>query len=265
MAIESWLTIAGSASLLLAAVGHGLTLLDARGGRQRWRHLSFGARLGAGVVLGVALVLMALAHGRWSPFDLRQVLLSLALATLLFHELVAWHTGASAVGLIVSPVALALALPAAFGGQLEGCPSDCAQCSLPYAVAWGLLLMGAGASVTAGSAGLALALQGVRRRLGWERERASRQVSDTHAFLQDTSTLTLILLGSGLAVGAWWTWQAKGQLAGLDPRQGWLAAAWLLTATSGLAWRLGSHSARWAAALAVLAAAVATFGSWMLW
>jgi ABC-type transport system involved in cytochrome c biogenesis permease subunit len=72
--------------------------------------------------------------------------------------------------------------------------------------------------------------------------------------------LALIGLGAGLVTSAWWAWRSVGGLAGDDPRQAWMAITWLLSAMSLLAWQLEAAAARWAAALAGLAATVAIGG-----
>jgi hypothetical protein len=75
--------------------------------------------------------------------------------------------------------------------------------------------------------------------------------------------VTLVVLGSGLTVGAWWTWKTAGTQISDDPRSGWMAITWLVTAMSVLAWRLRqrpTRSGQWAAVLAILAAATAIFG-----
>nr|NIV39363.1 hypothetical protein [Anaerolineae bacterium] len=104
------------------------------------------------------------------------------------------------------------------------------------------------------AAGLVLAL---RKLLVWRgrHPRLPRQ-NCLYGLLAHATILTLVALGSGLIIGAWWEWRTPGLLGNGNPRQVWMAVAWLITAASLLAWKLDGRRGRWAAGLA-LAAAVA--------
>lgn len=253
MTPERWLALAAGGLLTVATVGSGLAL---RSDRRRGKMLAVGARLAALAALLAALVLAAARSGGWSPFDLQQAALGWVLATVTIQLALTWRLGADGAGPVVDLVALALTLTVAFIIWPGAQPTTCTQDSSLLLVQWASLLVGAGAVVVAGSAGLTLALYAALAGRDWRLPRRSRP----RAVLKQATELALVALGLGLTVGAWWSWWATGALAGGDPRVTWLAATWLLSAMSLLAWRLDHRPVRWAAGLAVAAAAAAGFG-----
>lgn len=254
MVIKTWLTLGAAILLAIAAIGRGLAVAGVRG---RWGLAATVARGVAGLVLAAALILAALVQGRWSPLDMQQVALSLALTTVGLHLALTWQSSAGDAGPLVDLVALALTitglvLPA--GGP----PPTLVQQMVPFYARWLLFLTGAGAVTVAGSAGLTMALSAGMARRGLGVRPTSH--AGLYGLLKAATSLTLIALGGGLAVGTWWAWRTVGLLSGGDPREGWMAITWLMAATSLLAWRLEKRPGRWAAALAVLAAMAALFG-----
>lgn len=239
MAIDGWLALAAGGLLLAAAL---VSWASHRRVRERWLLLASGARIVAGAVLAAALVTAALGQGQWSPFDRRQVVLSLAWAVLVIDLAMVGHGWKRGTGPAVDLIVLALAL-AAVGVRPGALPLACAQRAVFFYVQWALLLLGAGGVVEAGAIGVMFAVPIPRFR-----------PDDLEPALQQVTALALMLLGSGLAIGVYWASRTAGTLAGGDPRQGWMAVIWLLEAISLLAWRLGKAAARWAAVLAVLAA-----------
>lgn len=264
---ETWVSL-GAGLLLIAA---GLTQRQARlkpaSGRIRWDLLAFGARLGSLVALIISLVLATVTHGDWSPSDLRQVTIGLALATLLIHLLLVWRLGIDNASPVVDAVALLLILIDAFAVRPGGPLLTSAQRATPYRVQWVLFLLGSGGTLVAGSAGLMLGLHSWSVQRGWHL--GLPDVVDVPTLLRQATALAWLLLGSGLVVSAWWAWQTVGALADGDLRVGWCAVAWLLLAMSELAWRLDrpllrsgkdQNRGRWSASLAVVAAATAILG-----
>jgi hypothetical protein len=232
-----------------------------------WHLLALGARLGSVVALIISLVLATVTHGEWSPSDLRQVAIGLALATLLIHLLLVWRLETDSASPVVDAVALALILIDAIAIRPGGPLLSCVQRAAPYRVQWILFLLGSGGTLVAGSAGLMLGLNpwSVKhsRRLGLP------DTADIHTLLRQATALAWLLLGSGIVVSAWWAWQTMGTLADGDLRVGWCAITWLILAMSELAWRLDKTLAdsegeqdrgRWPARLAVVAAAAAFLG-----
>jgi ABC-type transport system involved in cytochrome c biogenesis permease subunit len=127
----------------------------------------------------------------------------------------------------------------------------CAQRMVPSWVQWGFYLLGAGGLASAAGAGLTWALLAATGRGG----RGDR--TELLALLRWSTRCGLLALGAGLVVGAWWAQRAFGSLSGGDPREGWLAATWLVAAASHQGWRLEKGGARWAA---ILAGGAATLG-----
>jgi hypothetical protein len=255
MTLEVWLALGAAGLLAVAALVQGVAFWR---GWASGNLVAAGVRVAAAVALAVALVLAAGAHGQWSPIDLRQVVLGLALAALLVQLVLAWRIRSPGVSLVVDLVALSLILVGTLAVGPGGPPLNCIQRAVPFQVQWVLLIVGAAAALVAGSTGLALALY-----LWLSRRRGLFPFvrrSDLYVSLKEATRLALVTLWGGLAVGAWWAWQALGALSSGDAREGWMAIACLVAAASLLAWRLERRAARWAAVLAVAAAAAALFG-----
>lgn len=255
MALEAWVALSAGILLAVTIVAQGLALSRVRG---RWDLVAIGTSVGAAVLLATTLILTVREHERWSPFDLQQMALSLALMTLIIHLVLAWRAGTIKTGLVVDLVVLVLALMVVIAIRPGGSPLNCIQRAFPFQLQWILFLLGAGGATVAGGTALMLALR------IWLVERGSalrlpRRV-DFYVPLKQAARLVLAALGSGLVVGSWWAWQTMGVLTSGDPREEWMAVTWLVAALSLLAWRLEKWAGRWAAGLAVVAAIVALFG-----
>jgi hypothetical protein len=254
MTPEIWGAVA---SLLLAlAIGfRGLVLYQVRG---RWELLTVGARVGGMLALAAALVLSAIAHGEWSPLDLHQITLGLALATLIVYQALAWRFAVEAGAPVADLVALALLLTGILAVRPGGALLACDQHSILFHVQWILSLVGAGGTVVAGSAGVTLGLRAATASRDWDLQWPRRL--DLHLFVGEAVLLALVALGGGLLAGLGSMWWTMGTVAGDDPRVAWFATAWLLAAASALARCLPRWWGRWAAGLAVAAAVSAIFG-----
>lgn len=270
MATESWLGLAAGILLAVAVVAQGLALRRGGGRSVGWSWLALIARGAAAAMLVAALVSAARTDGGWSTYAPRQVAVSLALAAILAESLLRLaperrrvaDAGLNLAGLFVDLFVLVLSLLAVFWTQPGGPALDCAERQALFQIGWGLLLLGVGGAIVAGGSGLALGLAALLARLDWKRLRPRRL--ELHGVLKDSTALALLTLGGGLVVGAGWAWQTVGQLAGSDPRTGWLAVAWLLAAMSWHAWRVGWRAGRWAAGLALAAVLVAVPGLFIL-
>ncbi len=260
--LEIWATIGTGVLLAVAGVAQGLALFKIGPSPRGWGLVAAGARLGSALALTAALILAVVAHGEWSPSDLRQVTLGLALATLVIYLILAWRPGMGSASPVVDMVILALVLVDLIAVRPGGCPLTSAQRTVPFQVQWALFLLGSGGVVVAGSAGLMRVFQAPLTRRGGD-------LGDVHTVLRQSTSLALVALGSGIVVSIWWSWQTVGFLTSGDPRIGWIAITWLVAAMSELAWQLDrrlpvsdhkDHEGRWAAGLAIVAAAVAIFG-----
>jgi hypothetical protein len=143
-----------------------------------------------------------------------------------------------------------------------------------------LFLIGGAGLIVAGSAGLTLAL---RSGLAFLRnatpvapspDRALDtnwpRCTELYALLRLATWLGLVVLGCGLVVGLWsanampWhlgaPWQTTGALTSAGVHQSWAAIAWLVAAMSFLAQRTGERGGRWAAGMAIIAAAAVVIG-----
>lgn len=254
MTPEIWGLI-GVALLGTAAVAGCLAMFVVRG---PWDAVAIGARVAALATLAVALVAAIIAQGQWAAADLQQAMLSLIMAMLAVHLVLAWRLGAGGAGPVVDIVALALSLVSVFAVS-PGAPWPvCVQRSPLSQIPWVLFSLGGGSLLVAGSAGLMLAL---RKGLVWRgREQGLPGRIHLVGMLTQATILALVLLGCGLVVSVWWAWQASGLATSGNPRLVWTAAAWLTATMSLLTWQLDGHRARWAAGLALVAASVMLVG-----
>jgi ABC-type transport system involved in cytochrome c biogenesis permease subunit len=252
--------------LVAALVVQGFLLFRPTPDPGRWRWLAGGLELAAILVLGVALALAVRTHGEWSPHDLMQVALGLALATLAIHWLLvirhrsrqAPGSGSEGIGLIVDLIVLGTILFTAFAIRAGGGPLLCAQRAVPYSVQWALYLVGAGAVLVAGSAGVVrvLRLPLIQRVPGLRQPRHADLIPQ----LAEATWWALVVLGLGLVVGVWWAGCTVGRLTSGDPREGWMVITWLAAASSLLARRFDEKAGQWSAALAVVAAVLLIIG-----
>ncbi|MFN2227572.1 MAG: hypothetical protein ACK2UY_14715 [Anaerolineae bacterium] len=244
MTTELWSALA-AALLAAAAASSGLALFGVRG---PWRRTLVAARAASLVLLAVALGLAISAQGEPSPFDLRQLALALGLAMIIASLGLAWRRDTDGAGPVQDLVAGSLVLAAGLAIRPGGTPLTCAQRSLPFAAYWGLLILGAGALLLAGSTVLDLGLAAIVRR-------GERRLPPA-----DAAFLGLVAVGGGLAISAWWSWRTMGSLLSGDARQVWLAATWLVASMGLLAWPLERQGRRAAAILALVAAVMALVG-----
>jgi hypothetical protein len=254
MTFEIWGVVA-SLLLALAIMFRGLVLVRVRG---PWTLLTVAARVGGMLALIAALILLVVAHGEWSPLDLQQITLCLALATLLVYQALAWRFTEEAGAPVVDLVAFLLLLTGILAVRPGEALLSCAQRSVLFYLQWILSLLGAGGIVVAGSAGVVLTLRAATVRRDWDLQWPRRM--DLHLFAGEATLLALVALGGCLGAGlgrAWWT---LGTVAGDDPRMAWFAATWLLAAASALAQYLPKRRGRWAAGLAMAAAVSVIFG-----
>ena len=234
-----------AAALLAIAAGGSVVTLAGRG--RRWLLLSLAARAGSILALAAALYLAADGRG-WSPLDLRQVALSLALATALAHLVLSRAVGSTAGSPLADALAAVLAVAAWLAIRPGGESLSCLQRAPAYRAEWALFLSGAGGALVAGSAALAPAMP-------WEWARTGAR-----GLLARGSFLAVLAVGAGIVAGVWWTWQATGTLEAGDARESWMAVVWLLAAMSTAAWQLEKRAHRWAAGLALAAAGTALLG-----
>lgn len=252
MTIEVWVALGASLLLVLSLGPEVLRLVQTRG---RWALLAAGFEIAALVAALAALVLSITAANPRSPDNLRLVAWGLAPAILgahLFLQRLARTQGGRLIAELLALAALILGIlvpkPVA---MLLGCP----QYGAAFTIQWSLFVLGAGSVIVAGSAGLEMLLG-----TAWSRRRAHHSPlrgSALQTLVSQGTVLALVTLGAGLTVATWWSWQAAGTPTSGDPREIWLAITWLVTATSLLAWQMEKRAAKWAAALAVLAAAFA--------
>jgi hypothetical protein len=255
MTIEVWFALGAGLLLVLSLGGEVLRLVQARG---RWALLAAGFEVAAFIAALVALALAIVGADPRSPDNLRLVAWGLAPAILgahLFLQRLANTQGGRLIARLLALAALLLGIlvptPA---GTLLGCP----QSGAAFTLQWSLFVLGAGNVIVAGSAGLEMILGAA-----WSRRRAHYSPlrnRSLHILVAQGTVLALVTLGAGLTVAIGWSWQATGTPTSGDPREIWLAITWLVTATSMLAWQMEKGAAKWAAILAVLAAASA-FGS----
>ena len=251
---EIWVVIA-AVFLALAAVAGSLAMSRVRG---RWDAAAIGARAAALAFLIVALVASAIVQGQWMAMAPVQAMLSLIVAMLTVHLVLAWRLGAGSVGPVVDIVALALSLSIVIAFEGSDLGLACVPQSPLLQAYWVLFSLGGGSVLVAGSAGLMIA---VRKLLVWRgmAPRLRRPVL-VYDLLAQAMILGVVALGSGLVISASWAWWTSGLLGDGSPRQVWMAIAWLITATSLLAWQLDGRRVRWAAGLALAASAAVLAG-----
>ena len=221
MRTDLWQIVA-SACLALAVGFHILAMAKVRG---RWKVFSPGAQVAAILALAVALALAAMAHGGWSPFDPRQIPLSLALASLGVYAALCWHLRANAAFIALDLVALGLIL-VDLAIPLGGVALLCARQSNLSLLFWVLFLLGLGGMTVAGSTSLSSIL-----RYAWARRRGlalEPHPTDSDLLLAQATSVALVFLGSGLVLSAWTAWRTIGELISCDPRETWMALAWLV-------------------------------------
>ncbi len=252
MTPDIWIIMA-AVFLALAAVAAGLAMFAVRG---PWSVVAIGARVAALALLIVALVASAMAQGKWMAVDPQQAMLGLIATMLAVHLVLAWRLGTGSAGPVVDIVALGLVIVVTVEGGAPGLA--CVRHSPLLQAHWVLFSLGGGSVLVACAAGLMLAL---RRLLVWRdwHLRVPPQAL-LHDLLAQATLLALVVLGSGLVISAWWAWQTPSLLGNGNPRQVWMAVAWLITATSLLAWQLDGRRGRWAAGLALAAAAAVLVG-----
>ena len=251
---EIWVVIA-AVFLALAAVAGSLAMSRVRG---PWDVVAIGARVVALAFLIVALTALAILQGRWMAMEPMQAMLGLVMAMLAVHLVLAWRVGAGSAGPVVDIVALALSLLIVMAFEGSAQVLACVLQSPLLQVYWVLFWLGGGSVLVACSAGLMIA---VRNLLVWRGmvPRLRRRVV-VYDLLAQATILGLVALGSGLIISGWWAWRTSGVLGDGNPRQVWMAIAWLITATSLLAWQLDGRRVRWAAGLALAASAAVLAG-----
>jgi hypothetical protein len=255
MSIDAGLALVVGALLLAAIAARVLALLAVGKQPRRWDLLSLAARLLAAVFLAVDLGLLAARYGRWSPLVPAQVALSLGLGILILHLVFRLRYRVDGAGPPADSVALGLVIWMAWAPLPAAQAQTCAQHLALFQAGWVLFLFGAAGAILMGSTGLVIALHAWLVRRDWD-VWLPNQV-DVFDFLKGATALTLVVLGAGLLVTAWWAWQTMGLLSSGDPREGWMAVAWIVAAMSWLGWWLSERGSRWAAVLAGLAALVA--------
>lgn len=256
---EIWAVIA--AGLLgLATVAGGLAMAAFRA---RWEAIVISARVAALVALIVALLAASSVQEHWSASDPVQAMQSLVAAMLVVHLALAWRLGAGAAGPMVDLVGLVLGLVSVFGLQAGSPELACVQLPALYHAQWLLVWLGGGGVLVAACAGLMLALVTWLSSRGWELQLPGR--GPLYGLLAQAAVLAVAVLGSGLVIGVWWAWRTSGTLAWDSVRAEWMAVAWLVAAMSVAAWQLDRHKIRWAAGLALAAAAAVLTGLLFPW
>ncbi len=256
MTLETGVVLVASALMAMALGAQALGLSGAFGQR-RWHGLVIAARVGAVAALATALVLAVVNENAWTPSDLRHLTLSLALAVLAIQLALTWGCRTDGAGPVIDLFVLALSL-VIIGVRAGTTPPTCTQSEVLFLAQWGLFVVGAGAAVVAGSAGLMLLLRRLWARIGWEDRLPPRDGAE--AFLQQATLVTLAALGSGLVTGAWLAWRHVGAPPSRDPRSTWMAITWLVAAMSHLAWRLRQRPPRRALGAAILGVSAAFAG-----
>jgi len=243
-----------SALLLAMAIAGGIRAAFVS--HSRWRLIAAGTRLGAMGALLVALVLSGLVPGRWSPFDLHQLAVSLAVASLAWGLVLSRVWDSMAPNPVLDTSILAIVLTAMLAMRPGGPLLYCAQRDSLFAGQWVFFILGAGSAVVAASTALTWAVRRISA-LGALRWAA---LGDPSRSLFEAVFVTLLSLGSGLLLSVLWAWQTYGSLSTGDPRQGWMAGAWLVAAMSLVAWQLERRNRAWASVMAGIAGVVVVVG-----
>lgn len=245
MQAEAWAMVAGIALLALAAASS----LACLAGRDRlWLPLTVALRGGSILSLATALYLAVGGEGGWSPLDLQQMVLSLALATTTAHLLLSLTRVFKAGNPAADVVAAVLVAAAWLAIRPGGASLTCLQRAAAYKAEWALFLSGAGGLLVAGSAALGLVAPGLPVR------------TSAWGLLRAGTSLAVLAIGAGILTGVWWTWQATGVLEAGTTRESWMAVVWLLAAMGAAAWQLEKRAQAWAAGLALAAAVAALLG-----
>lgn len=257
MTLEIW-TIVAALSLVTGAMAGGLAMFRLG---PAWDRMFLAARAISTTGVTVALVGSLVAQGGWSPQDPAQSALGLVLVMLILQWVLAWRFKTRNVGPLVESVGLGLLLLGAIDLQTGAPLLNCQQEMALFQIQWALFLLGGASLLLAACMGLTLALGKVLQGLSWDLSLAAP--ADLYALVVQAAMLAVVALGGGLIVSLWWSWQTLGTLTSGDPREGWMALIWLLTAMSLLAGQLPRHRRRWVVGLAVLAAANVLF-AWPL-
>ena len=245
MTPEVWELV--GALLLAVAIAAGIGAASAP--HRRWQLIATGARLGALAALIIAVVLSMVVQDGWSPFDLHQLAISVAALSLAWGLLLSRVWESMAPDPVLDAAVLMLVLIATLAIRPGGPPLECAQRSVLFVGQWVLFVLGAGSAVVAASLALSWA---IRRLVPLE---AVHWVSSGNPDrpLSEAVWVTIVLLGAGLFLSILWAWRTYGSLSTGDPRQAWLAAAWLVAAMSVVAWQLERRNRAWASLLAGIA------------
>jgi hypothetical protein len=235
--------------VLLLAVAISAGIGATSGPHRRWRLIAGGARLGALATLVVAVALSMVAQGGWSPFDLHQLGVSAAGLSLAWSLVLSRAWESMVPDPVLDAIVLSIVLTAMVSIQPGGPPLECAQRGILFAGQWVFFVLGASSAVVAASLALSWAL---RRFAPLE---AVLWVSSggPDRPLSEAVWVTLLLLGAGLLLSVLWAWRTYGSLSTGDPRQAWMAGAWLVAAMSAVAGQLERRSRAWALLLAGVA------------
>jgi len=245
--------ILGGLAGLLLLVAAAVRIAALKAPQSSWGRAAWAVRAGAALAMVAALIASTYRAGGWWADDLWLLGLGLVLTALLVDEALAQRGSARCASPLVEALGAVL-----LGVLLYRWPAgqrpllDAPGWGVYYA-RWSLYLVGAGSLMAAASAGL----------VGWiwqrqaDREKGQAKTEMCGRYGRGATLLALFALGVGLVLGAWWFWQAQGQLTGDDPRETWLAIAWLIAGMGRLSWELEPRARQWAAALPVLAGLVA--------
>jgi hypothetical protein len=241
--------------LALTAVSRGLALFGLPG---PWSLATVTFRLGATLLLVVALGLLVATIGEWTPLYWKQLVVSLSIAILAIYQVMAWLLRLEGAAPLADLLALALIVASLLvTGPVTSAP-DCSHDSAPFIIVQGLLLAGTASVAIMGCSSVLLGLVAA---WGQDNQRPQWPGRDglTH-FLVQTNMLALLSLGFGLVLGIFWSWQTTGSLSSGDTGMAWMASIWLLAAMTNLARALQRHWLAWLVILAVVSASAAIGG-----